>query len=84
MSKNWRDIRKGGRKQFVLIYSLTLSLPLVMDYYIIKFFLRSYKLETSFMELLGVWVICLFLGSLFSLYAWRKMESWVEQGSGRV
>lgn len=45
--EKWAQIRKKGKHQFVLLYGLVISGCLVLDYYIIKFFLRSFKIEVT-------------------------------------
>jgi hypothetical protein len=40
---NWGQIRERGKVPFVLLYGVVLSIPLVLDYYIIKFPLNSFR-----------------------------------------
>ncbi len=62
-----------GKQRFVLMYSLVLSLSLVIDYYIIKFLFNSFKIEIAITEAINVWIICLSLGFAFALYGWNKI-----------
>ena len=79
---NWGQIREKGKLRFVLLASMVLSIPLVLDYYIIKFLFSSFRIEMSFTELLFVWVACLLLSLIFALYGWRRMEKdWVNNKS---
>lgn len=79
---NWGQIRKKGKVQFVLLYGTVLSIPLVFDYYIIKFLLNSFRLDFTFIELLIAWMICILLGLLFSIYGWNRMEKdWLKNNS---
>jgi hypothetical protein len=54
---DWGQIRVKGKERFVLMFSLIISIPLVLDYYIIKFFLNSFKVEIGITE-------CWLFGSL--------------------
>ncbi|RSK26251.1 hypothetical protein EJF36_04925 [Bacillus sp. HMF5848] len=79
---NWSQIREKGKQRFVLMFSLVLSLPLVIDYYIIKFLLNSFRIEIAITEVLIVWIICLTIGFAFALYGWSRMEKdWHENNS---
>jgi hypothetical protein len=71
---NWGQIREKGKQRFVLIYSLVLSILLVIDYYIIKFLLNSFRVEIATTEVFIVWITCLLLGFTFALYGWSRME----------
>jgi hypothetical protein len=71
---DWGQIRDKGKRGFILVYSLVLSIPLVLDYYIIKFFFNSFRIEIAITEVLIVWIICLFVGFIFALCGWSKME----------
>jgi hypothetical protein len=82
MSFNWKEIREKGKAQFVLVYGLILSVPLVFDYYLIKFFVTSFRLRFSLTELLFVWMICLLVGFIFFLSTWKTMEKmWKKNNS---
>lgn len=72
---NWGQIREKGKQRFVWMYSLVLPIPLVIDYYIIKFLFNSFRIEFAIIELLIVWIICLLLGFTFALYGWSRMEN---------
>ncbi|MFS0673592.1 hypothetical protein [Ornithinibacillus sp. 179-J 7C1 HS] len=79
---NWGQIRKKGKKRFVLLSGLVLAVPLALDYYIIKFLINSFKIEFTFIELLIVWIIRLLLGLTFALYGWSRMEKdWCNNNS---
>ena len=79
---NWGKIREKGKKRFVLLSGLALSIPLVFDYYAIKFLLGSFRIEIAVIELLTVWIPCLLLGFSFALYGWGRMEKdWLNKNS---
>ena len=79
---NWGEIRKKGKSRFVLTSGLVLSIPLVLDYYTIRFLLGSFKIEIIVIELLTVWIACLLLGFSFALYGWGRMEKdWLNKNS---
>jgi hypothetical protein len=79
---NWRQIQEKGKKRFVLLSGLVLSMPLALDYYIIKFLISSFRVRFAFIELLIVWIICLLLGLIFALYSWSRMEKdWLNNNS---
>jgi hypothetical protein len=71
---NWGQIRGKGKGRFVLLFGTVLSIPLVLDYYIIKFFLNSFRLNLDFIELMISWISCILLGLLFAIYGWSRME----------
>ncbi|MBP2242427.1 hypothetical protein J2Z40_003001 [Cytobacillus eiseniae] len=72
---SWGQIREKGKQRFVLTSSLVLSIPLVLDYYLIKFLIKSFRNEMVVIELFIVWIICLIIGFIFSLYCWGIMEN---------
>ncbi|RID81558.1 hypothetical protein D1953_20435 [Peribacillus asahii] len=79
---NWRQIQEKGKKRFVLLSGLVLSMPLALDYYIIKFLISSFRIDFAFIELLTVWIICLLSGLTFALYGWSRMEKdWLNNNS---
>ena len=77
---NWGQIREKGRQRFVLMSGLVLSIPLALDYYLIKFLISSFRIEFAFMELVIVWFFCLLLGLTFALFCWNRMEKdWIDK-----
>jgi hypothetical protein len=79
---NWGEIRGNGKARFVLLFGTVLSIPLVLDYYIIKFFINSFQLNFSFIELLIAWITFILLGFLFGIYGWKRMEKdWLKNKS---
>lgn len=72
---NWSQIKERGKQRFVWMFSLVLSLALVIDYYIIKFFFNSFEIEIIVTELMIVWIICLSLAFTFALYSWSRLEN---------
>ncbi len=68
---NFRELKNLSRVQFVLLYTVVISIPLVVDYYIIKYFMNSFTFQIDFTELLIVWVICFVLSFLMSIYVWK-------------
>uniref|UniRef100_A0A1S2MEE4 Uncharacterized protein n=1 Tax=Anaerobacillus isosaccharinicus TaxID=1532552 RepID=A0A1S2MEE4_9BACI len=79
---NWGQIRDKGKVRFVLSYGLVISIPLLIDYYIIKFFLTSFRIEIVFRELVIVWITCVLLGLTLALYVWSRLERhWVNKKS---
>jgi hypothetical protein len=79
---NWGQIREKGKQRFFLMFSFVLPIPLVIDYYIIKFLFNSFRVEIAITELLIVWIICLLFGFTFALYGWSRMEKdWHENKS---
>lgn len=71
---NWGQIREKGKQRFVLLYSSVLTILLVLDYYIIKFLLNSFRVEIVITEVFIVWSTSLFFGVTFTIYAWSRME----------
>jgi uncharacterized membrane protein len=69
--KNWGEIKKQGKTRFIFLYGLVISLPLLMDYYIVKFFLNSFRLAFTIKECLIVWIVCpllsIFLGYMLGI-----------------
>lgn len=79
---NWGQIRKKGKVRFIFLYGMTVSLPFVLDYYIIKFFLNSFQVKFNLIELFVVWISCIVLGKLIALYGWSRMEKdWLRKAS---
>ncbi|MDQ0243293.1 hypothetical protein J2S09_000829 [Bacillus fengqiuensis] len=79
---NWGQIREKGKVRFILLSGTILSIPLILDYYIIKFLLSSFSMEFALLESFLVWVTCTLLGFLFGIYGWRRMESnWLDRNS---
>ncbi|WP_075980782.1 hypothetical protein [Bacillus massilinigeriensis] len=79
---NWGHIREKGKKRFILLSGLVLSMPLALDYYIIRFLISSFKMDFSVNEMLIVWIICLLLGLTWSFYIWGRMErDWLRDHS---
>ncbi|MDZ5471384.1 hypothetical protein SM124_06450 [Bacillus sp. 31A1R] len=75
----WGKIRKMGKKRFVLEYGFIVSIPLVMDYYIVKFFLFSFQIDVHFMELIIVWAISILVGVIFFTLGWNTLEKdWIK------
>ncbi|MGD6843084.1 hypothetical protein ACQCVH_11255 [Bacillus infantis] len=67
-----------GKQIFVRMYSLAISIPLVLDYYIIKFLLDSFRLVLHSLIWM-VWAVCLLLGAALAIYVWNRMErDWVK------
>ncbi|AGX06382.1 hypothetical protein B14911_03864 [Bacillus sp. NRRL B-14911] len=58
------QIREKGKTRFVLQFSLGISIPLLIDYYIIKFLLHSFEMDFVFAEGLIAWIICLLVGGI--------------------
>jgi predicted permease len=76
----WGRIREKGKQKFVVKFSFGISMPLVFDYYLIKFLLNSSSMVIDISELLIVWMICLIVGFIFSLFGWTRMEKdWHEK-----
>lgn len=71
---NWGQIREKGKQRFVLMYCTVLTILLVLDYYIIKFFLNSFRVDIVVTEVFIVWITSLFLGFSFTSYGWSRME----------
>ncbi|MGD6875751.1 hypothetical protein [Bacillus infantis] len=72
--KRWNQIRKMGKQRFVRMYSLAISIPLVLDYYIIKFLLGSFPISIAFTEVLIIWAACLLFGAALATFVWSRME----------
>ncbi|MGD6855782.1 hypothetical protein ACQCVO_11965 [Bacillus infantis] len=70
----WDQIREKGKTRFVLKFSLGISIPFLIDYYIIKFLLHSFEMELILAEGLFTWFICLLTGGVLGNYAWGKLE----------
>jgi hypothetical protein len=68
------QIRRMRKQRFVWMYSLAISIPLVLDYYIIKFLLNSFRISIAFTEILMVWAVCLLFGAALATYVWGRME----------
>ncbi len=58
----------------MLQFSLGISIPLLIDYYIIKFLLHSFEMDFVFAEGLIAWIICLLVGAVLGKYAWGNLE----------
>ncbi|MCK6207021.1 hypothetical protein KZX50_16375 [Bacillus infantis] len=70
----WDKIREKGKTRFVLQFSLGISIPFLIDYYILKFLLHSFEMELVFAEGLIAWIICLLAGAALGKYAWGNLE----------
>lgn len=70
----WSQIRKMGKQRFVQVYSLAISIPLVLDYYIIKFLLGSFSISIAFTEVLIIWAASLLFGAALATFVWSRME----------
>ncbi len=71
---NWGQIREKGKRRIVLLYGIVLSIPLILDYYIVKYLLKSFRLDFTFVEFLIVSIFCIFLGFILALLIWHRME----------
>lgn len=66
-----------GAFNFILLFGLLLSIPLVINYYILKLvisFLTAFNWENSFNELIIVSITCIFIGLLFGMYVQSKRD----------
>ena len=70
----WGQIREKGRLRFVFLYSAVLSVPLTLDYYIIKFFIKSFRLELSYVEFFSVLATCMLVSFIFASYGWNRIR----------
>ncbi|WP_456277588.1 hypothetical protein [Bacillus sp. AK128] len=71
---DWRQIRSMGKRRFVILSGVVLSIPLVLDYLLIKFLVSTFTIKITLIELLLVWIGCMLIGTLFSFFSWNKME----------
>ncbi|PLR73560.1 hypothetical protein CYJ37_08470 [Bacillus sp. UMB0728] len=70
----WGQLIKMGKQRFVRMYTLAISIPLALDYYIIKFLLDSFHISFAFTEILIVWAVCLLFGAVLASYVWSRMD----------
>ncbi|KAB2329957.1 hypothetical protein F7731_21070 [Cytobacillus depressus] len=78
--ETWGQMRKQGKRRFILGFGMVISIPFVIDYYIIKLLLNSFRITFDFTELLLVWIVCILLALLFGMYGWDRMEKdWQEK-----